>query len=452
MAYLLDVIGWRRRAVRETDLASAALLPWPMYAALAAAMLHELVDFSLQIPALGVILGLLAGVCAPPLRGRPALRAGLVPVVLGLALTVPALAHSAVTWPVVNEVVRVPDRASPHHARAVEKLRAWQANAEDTAAACEGLGEAVRARILRPLEARYMLTHARLLIATAERAGIPASEQERVRGEARGALEQSRVADPWDAFNREGVMNAAFALGDLDKAAEDALAVTTVNPEQSATIVAAMLEMGIPVTAIQQAMARNADTMRGVLVTLFDKGDFADAARIVPADIAPDAQNCRNAWLISRVLQQGHRVPAGPYLEGCLRVPAVRNDESLAASIAGWFGETLIEQRRFEEAAPWIAKANPGALRTQLEMRLAEHRGAWKDVIALGERLLREKDVPTDPRAQAWYHLTLAVAYAHEEKLGPAREELIAARELDPTLAVVDRMLGDISIGKNPVR
>lgn len=452
--FVIDAASWRRRvAAGDSDEDDRSfVVPWPLYAALAVALLHEFVDFGLHIPALAMFFAMLAGLAAPPARDRAARRFALAPAWAGLALALPALAHSAIEWPALGRSLPWPESPLARHTRATELLKTWRTRPEDSAAACSGLQEVVRARRLRPLEARYMLTHARLLMAAADRTGIESAVQDRLRQDARRALEQTRALDPWDPRTREGVMNVALALGDLDKAAEDALAITTVNPEQASNVVRTLLDIGIPATSIQRVMARSPEALGSVLKALLDEGNVNDAGRIVPADIAPDPVSCKVAWLVLPVLDKAHHVSPIPFLEGCIRLPAVQSDAALRANVAAWIAGALIEQKRFDDAAAWVAQAPDGESRTHLEMRLAQHREAWKDVIVLGEKLLRKAETTTDTSALAWLHYSLGVAYAHDDQLGPAREELRAARELDPSLASVDSMLADLEIGKNPVR
>ncbi len=449
----IDYARWRARvrsdAARPPDDVEFEP-PIPVLFALVAVMLHEFVDFGLQMPALGALFAVVAAIAAPPLRARPAARLAIGWALAGFLLAGPAAMHSVARWPIVGDI-RLPDLPDQRHARAGDALRAWQKNEANRALACNGLANATRARALRPLSARYALTHARLLVAAAERQDLDPKLAERLNDEARRGLGVARSVDPWDGFLREGVMNTALALGDLDAATADALAAATVNPDSAASVVQSLLQLGLPPTALARAFATSPVTFTTVLAAMVESGDLASAGRVVPADVQPDPVFCRSGLLVRTVLEKVHHLHGESFLEGCMNVPGIRGTD-LEPLVAGWIATAWIEEGNIDKAVPWIPRMAECSERTALEMSVAETHGSWKDVIRLGERLLTECRALGDSPIVGLYHYRLGIAYAHEDQLVPARQELEAARALDPRLNDVDRMLSDIAIGKNPVR
>ncbi|RMF73130.1 MAG: O-antigen ligase domain-containing protein, partial [Acidobacteria bacterium] len=102
---LFAVVTWRRRRTQPLD----DPVSLPLFAALGAVALHEVIDFGLQIPSNLVLVGLLAGALAPPPLVSTAGRGGRVAVavaVLALLLAPLAALHSLARWPGLGE--RVP--------------------------------------------------------------------------------------------------------------------------------------------------------------------------------------------------------------------------------------------------------------------------------------------------------------------------------------------------------
>lgn len=116
-AALFATAAWKRWRSRRRLPAG-----WPIWGALAAVAVHELVDFGLQIPAHAVLVGLLAGASLPRTSARPAPRLATVLAFGGLALAPLGILFSIGGWPGVAERIGWPAVPESLYQRSIASL------------------------------------------------------------------------------------------------------------------------------------------------------------------------------------------------------------------------------------------------------------------------------------------------------------------------------------------
>lgn len=435
-----------RRHLRDED---RPFTPWPLLGAFAAVAVHELVDFGLQMPALSFLFALLAGafypVGAATQRAKRAWRLALTAI--AMAFAVPAVAHSAASWPVVGRFVPWPDLPDQLASRAEGLLgRMGGGNAGPL---CEAMIVQARAQKLRPLGGGLSIKYAQYGLRALEAGSLPEERRDQIRSEASRLAEKIRVLDPNNPWDRQRTMNISLALGELDKAVNDASLVIRENAGLAGATVHQLLDVGLPAELIHRIVPRDPVVLRVVLEPLVKSKDWAAVARIVPMDQPPDPALCLNPWLLHAALTSAHRAPAASTLEGCLALPEIRSNASAGRQIRRLLVDIALAANDLPGADHWLGQIDAGTA-DRLWAELAVGEGAGRPDLAIGAGIaLLDRNQALEAAPRAWLHFRLGRAYAKKNDLARAIEELERASELDPTLQLAVP-LRSLRNGTNP--
>ncbi len=444
----LLVAAWRRSRAegRRAD------VPWPLALALGALLLHELVDFSLQIPSNALLVALAAPLVLPRNIARPAAGRGARGLLLGIALALAPVAvlHSAARWPGLAGRIPWPDLPEVHHARA----RALSADLRklDRPTLCRALREATLAEGLRTIDAYQSVLWAALGARAATMEGTPPSDRERLREEALREAERTVLLDPWNAWHRRRLMNVCLSLGALDRALDHAEVTARLRPTLARRIVRQLLSMGVPPVLVAEVMARSWIPYRELLRTLWRERDEETLRLIVPPDPPVNEVTCRAGGYVRLVLRKLYEKQPDDFLAACLRLPAIRADERAAGNVRIWQARTWFERGELDRVRRILPEIRPGASREYLEIDLARKEGDWETIVRVTRRMLDEYRHHPDPMFRPRIRWRLGEAYAHLGHLRAALDQFRRVARVDPGYRQAGKIVREMERGVNRFR
>ncbi len=443
------LLAARRRARRE---GGAPEIPWPLVVALGALLLHEVVDFSLQIPSNALLVALAAPLVLPRRLGSPAAARPLRGVVAGIAfLLVPlAILHSVARWPGIAGVLPWPDLPEVHHARA--RALATGLRQIDRETLCRALHEATLAEGLRTIDAYQSVLWATLGARAALMEGIPSAERERLREEALREAERTVLLDPWNAWHRRRLMNVCLSLGALDRALDHAEVTARLRPALARRIVHQLLDMGVPPTLVAGVMARSWIPFRELLRALWREKDLETLRLVVPPDPEPSEVTCRAGGYVRLALRKLYGKEPDEFLEACLRLPVIRDDERAAGDVRIWLARTWYERGELDRVRQILPEIREGASRDYLEMDLARREGDWETVVRVARRMLDRYRHHPDPMFRARIRWRLGEAYAHLGHMRAALDQFRKVARIDPGYRQAEKIVRELERGVNRFR
>lgn len=449
------VRDWRRRRSAGLDRMAPydlELIPWPIFAALGVVALHELVDFALQIPALAFLVALLAGAFGrPPRKAGPA-RGALAVGIVALALALPAVAHSAARWPGIQDAASFPDLPDVRANRARQAFNLWQQNKKNAELIQRALSDQARAQTLRPLFARYALSHVQYIAGALGAQAAAPNAEDLLRDDIRRLSHNARTLDPWNGWNRSRLIESALFLGDLDQAVEDARIATGQNPSLTQDIIEKLLKIGLPTSALPRIVGQTPNTFGVLLGTLLEHKDLESAGKLVPPHPQPDLLFCQNGWAVREVLKDAHHAPAERFLLGCLELPEVKRTEEFDDLVKSWLVMDLLDRNEVTRAESWVQRMRPGAMRWGMELDLAERRADWKEAIRCAREILDGAEPLDSPEVEGWTRFRLGRAYAQSGRLDLALGEFRKIQRLEVDLGDIDGIIRTLELGENPFR
>ncbi len=439
----------RRRARRE---GVSADVPWPLAFALGALLLHELVDFSLQIPSNALLVALAAPLVLPRSLGRPGTGRFLRGMVIAGALVVAPLAglHSAARWPGLAGRLPWPDLPEVHHARA--RALATNLREIDRDTLCRALREATLAEGLRTIDAYQSVLWATLGARAATLEEIPPGDRERLREEALREAERTVLLDPWNAWHRRRLMNVCLSLGALDRALDHAEVTARLRPNLARRIVHQLLDMGVPPTLVAEVMARSWIPFRELLRALWYEKDLDTLRMIVPPDPEPNEVTCRAGGYVRLALRKLYGKQPDEFLEACLRLPAIRDDERAAGDVLVWLARTWYERGELERVREILPQIREGASRDYLEMDLARKEGDWETIVRVARRMLDRYRHHPDPMFRPRIRWRLGEAYAHLGHMRAALDQFRKVARVDPGYRQAEKIVRELERGVNRFR
>ena len=447
------MLGRRRRGDRVAAGTFPSTATWPLWAALLAVALHELVDFGLQIPSNLLLVAFLAGLLSGrwPVTGRlarpaPRLAGGLA--ALGILLAVPALFFAAAQWSAFSGRLRIPDLPTVRQAEATELMRAWRRDRKDTALLCRVLPAQARAQELRPLAAGYAIQQATQLVGAMESSAIASARHGTAIDEASHAAERARRIDPWNAVNRRSLVAIDLALGQLDDAFEDAATAARLAPDSTAQVVRTLLNAGIPGPLAGEKLGGDGRVLNQLLFELAQRGDTTSAGLIVARDIAPSLEICRAGGEIRNVLVRVHKADGEPFLRACLGLFEKTGDAVYAEYARAWLASDLIEAQRLPEAKAVVETMQQSPSRWWAELAYGNGAEDWDLVIRAGRNLVQEPAI--DPNSELYIRSSLLMAYAHRRDFERAIDEAERALAVDPGNVEIGEKAEQLRRGKNP--
>ncbi|MCU0254083.1 MAG: O-antigen ligase family protein, partial [Acidobacteria bacterium] len=384
----------RRHGDRDTTGTFPSTTTWPLWAALLAVALHELVDFGLQIPSNLLLVAFLAGALSGPwphtgLLARPAPRLAGSLAAAAIALSAVALLFSAAQWKSLSGTLRFPDLPTVRQAEASESMRNWRRNRKDPEPLCRAIASQARAQELRPLGASYAVQQAAQLIGAIESDAIGRAQRGTALDEASHAADRARLIDPWNAGNRRSLVTIDLALGQLDDAFDDAAVAARLAPDNTAQLVRTMLDAGIPGPLVGEKLGSNGRLLNQLLSELGRRGDRTSAGLIVAKDVAATPETCQAGGEIRNVLKGVHGVDGEPFLRSCLALFERAGDAQYAEFARAWLVNDLIESRQLEEARELFERMEQTPSRWWTEHRFAIETKDWDRLIRVSRNLLR---------------------------------------------------------------
>lgn len=450
---LRGMLARRRRGERN----GAGLFPttttWPLWAALLAVALHELVDFGLQIPSNLLLVAFLTGLISGPWphaarSAHPAPRLATLLAAAALALALPSLAFAAAQWSAFAGTLRHPDLPTVRQAEAAELMRGWRRDRKQTDRLCQALPLQARAQALRPLGAGYATQHATQLVAAIESGAIESARRDEAMDEVARVADRARRIDPWGAANRRSLIAIDLALGRLDAAFDDAAAAVRLAPDSVAQVVRTLLNAGVPAPLVGEKLGHDGRALNQLLAELAQRGDAAGAALVVPREIEPTAETCRAGGEIRNVLVRHHGVAGEPFLRACLALFERSGDAVYAEYTRAWLVNDLIEAGRLPEARLTFERMQQTPSRWWAEHRYAIATKDWDLLISASRSLMR--DHALDPGSESYLRGTLAMAYAGKGDFVQAVDEAERGVVANPEREDLREKLDQLRRGKNP--
>ena len=447
------MLARRRRGDRNGSGTFPSTTTWPLWAALLAVALHELVDFGLQIPSNLLLVAFLAGLLSGPWPhsgrlARPAPRLAGALAIAALVLVLPSLLFSAAQWSVFAGRLRVPDLPTVRQAEATELVRTWRRDRKDTKPLCRALPVQARAQELRPLAAGYAVQQATQLVGAIESGAIERARHGTAMDEAAGAADRARRIDPWSAVNRRNLIPVDLALGQLDDAFDDAAVAARLSPHNVAQVVRTLLGAGVPAPLVGEKLGSDGRVLNQLLSALAQRGDRASAGLVVARDIAPSLETCRAGGEVRNVLVGVHAVDGEPFLRACLSLFEGAGDAEYAEYARAWLVNDLIESGQLAEARKFFERMQPSPSRWWAEHRYGIATKNWDLLIEAGRKLLREQAL--DPASEGYLRGSLAMAYAYKRDFEQAIDEAERGLQADPGRADLVDALDRLRRGKNP--
>ncbi len=462
--FCIELIRARRRRASEDDHdedhddpahdVPPRLADAPAYAALAAVALHAIVDFGLQIPSNLMLTALLAGsLAAAPRVVRPGAlgRAfAIAPALLGFALAPAAVAHSLARWPALEGALPWPQIPSVEHRRASALFDEWNAKRQrEDADACAAIEAQVKAQRLQPLSATYAVGYATRALTALTVGGVPGADDERVREAVSRTASIARVLDPWHSRNRNRLVTVSIALGEIDRAMEDARAVARVDTV-SRRLIRSLIDIGMPPVAIVTIAEQEPVAYRELLRTLNEEGEMEMLGLLVPPDVAADETRCGAGANVADVLRRVHRVSPLPFLEACLAIADEDTKFGREDSIRAWLAVEYLLQRDYARVRELVAAMNEGPTKDSISMRFAQTERRWDDVATFAQRLIEAHRGSQDRAYLGNLHVSLAEAHAQRGRLGDALAAVERAQAYNPALPAAERWLRELRRGVNP--
>jgi tetratricopeptide (TPR) repeat protein len=442
---------------RNGDRAASGRFPstttWPLWAALLAVALHELVDFGLQIPSNLLLVAFLAGILSGPWPrsgpfARSAPRVATALAASALLLAVPSLLFSAAQWGVFAGRLRIPDLPTVRQTEASELVRSWRRDRKEKALLCRALPLQARAQELRPLAAGYAVQQATQLVGAIESGAIESARHGTALDEASRAAGRARRIDPWSATNRRSLIAIDLALGQLGDAFEDASAAARLSPDNVAQIVRTLLNAGVPAPLVGEKLGNDGRLLNQLLSELAQRGDRTGAGLVVARDIAPSLESCRAGGEVRNVLVGVHGVSGESFLRTCLSLFERAEDTVYAEYARAWLVNDLIVSGKLDEAKQLFDRMEQSPSRWWAEHRYAIETKDWDRLIRVAQNLLREQTL--DPDAESYLRGSLAMAYANKRDYEQAVDEVQRALALNPEQENLRVALDQLRRGKNP--
>ncbi|MDH3285638.1 MAG: O-antigen ligase family protein, partial [Acidobacteriota bacterium] len=335
---------------RDRRLGDAISRPWPLWLALAALALHELVDFGLQIPAHALLVGVLAGGASVRVGRAVGSRWFFVLSVSGLLLAPVAALHSVVEWPVMLGVLPWPDHPEARDEQHRALFKRWRAQQDDPALLCEALFHQSRSLEMRPLSAWAAASLSRIsAILYLNRPVDTGGDGRELEEQALRAADLARRVDPWNSFVRRNLMEIGLSLGALDVVADDVRVVLRLSDSDAERVVGSLRRAGLPPPMIFQLVAHSPGAVGELLRELRVDGDWDTAGALIPADARADPVLCRISGEVSNVLREAHSVPIEPFLRSCLDLPEVSDDDAVEDRILVTLAAVLMREEKHEE-------------------------------------------------------------------------------------------------------
>ncbi len=447
------MLGRRRRGDRAAAGTFPSTATWPLWAALLAVALHELVDFGLQIPSNLLLVAFLAGLLSGrwPEAGRlarPAPRLAGALATLGILLAFPALLFAAAQWSAFSGRLRVPDLPTVRQAEATELMRAWRRDRKDKALLCRALPAQARAQELRPLAAGYAIQQATQLVGAMESSAIASAGRGTAVDEASHAAERARRIDPWNAVNRRSLVAIDLALGQLDNAFEDAATAARQAPDSAAQVIRTLLNAGLPAPLVGEKLGGDGRVLNQLLSELAQRGDEASAGLVVARDIAPSLETCRAGGAIRNTLERAHATDGEPFLRACLGLFEKAGDAVYAEYARAWLATDLLDAGRLPEAKTVFEAMEQSPSRWWAELAYGIRSKEWDLVIRAGRSLVQQPAL--DPTSEVYVRGSLLMAYAHKRDFERAIDEAERALAVDPGNVEIGEQVEQLRRGKNP--
>ncbi len=449
LLFVVEIL--RRQRSGEDD-----RLSWPLLLALAAAMLHELVDFGLQIPANAVLFALLAGAAGVPARTRNAGGAARIAGVLALVALVPALLHGIASWPGLEDKLPWPVRPDSQHLAGRAEYRVWRdavvedADADRNALAA-GIRHAATAQSHRPLSPYFAVSMASYLRAGMSYGEIDAASAPTVREELVHLVDRARGLDPWNVSARSRLMMLALAAGDIDGAFEDAQAAGRASAMRAKQALGRLERSGLPRILIYDTLSDSPYFLREMISTGVREADHDLVARLVPADVEPTLTRCRVGNFVADALRRVHELPGEPLLELCREQEEVRRDPRLMEAIDTWIAWDRFYRGNYEGAGELAPKLSRPWDRHWLSLQIAERREDWPAVLKHGHQLLKQAPAK-QPVWEERLRLRLGRAYAQTGRIRNAIREYERLLVLTPENEEAAEVLHRLQRGDNPYR
>lgn len=444
--------GWGWKRAKSTDAWSPQdSLPWPLLAALTAVMLHEFVDFSLQIPALSALVALLAGAFSPPPPENPTPEKRPVVALLALLLVIPAGVNSAARWTFLPDIAVLPRLPDVEDARAREAWNTFLTHRTDRSALETALRSGIRAQELLPLSSRLATTHAAFLVEALGQKWVKSGIEDQLRDQAGRRLEQARQLDPWSTWNRQRSMEISLSLGELDRAMGDAEAVTQTTPERAQDVVDTLIRAGLPPAALVPHAKGKPALFRAILNALLQETDFTTLGKLVPSTTEPDAHHCEAVGPIARTLKQVHGIDPRRFLEGCLGEPSLRGNLTRNSETLSLLVSFSLSANDLDSARRWAGRLPPGSQQNSALFNIAMRGGDWNRALALGPGLLATVAAPqfSDQKANILFQMAKAATKAG--RFPAAVGYLEKAGQLNPGLRV-GRFMAELKEGRDPFK
>jgi O-antigen ligase len=447
------MLARRRRGDRDPTGTFPSTTTWPLWAALLAVALHELVDFGLQIPSNLLLVAFLAGVLSGPWPhggrlARPAPRLASAYALGAIALAVPALLFAVAQWSAFAGTLRVPDLPTVRQAEASELMRTWRGNRKDTGPLCRALPLQARAQALRPLAAGYAVQHATQLVAAIESGAIDRARQGAALDEASLAAGRVRRIDPWNAAHRRSLIAIDLAVGQLSDAFEDASVAARLAPDNVGQVVRTLLNAGVPAPLVGEKLGSDGRALNQLLSELNRRGDRTGAGLVVAKDVAATAETCRAGGEIRNVLRTVHGVDGEPFLRACLALFERAGDAVYTEYARAWLVNDLIESGQLQEARRLFEKMEQAPSRWWAEHRFAVATEDWDRLVRVSRSLLREPGL--DPESERYLRITLAQGYTYKRDFELAIDEMERVVAASPENDDQRDQLDALRAGKNP--
>ncbi|MBP7148405.1 MAG: tetratricopeptide repeat protein [Acidobacteria bacterium] len=308
----LGAVGWRL-ARRGRDRALSAALG----AALAALALHEIADFSLQLPGVAVPAALLAGAFLAPARWPPAHAAPVAAAWRPLALLVAAATLLAGTAQIVarRDPGTAPGTSPPRFAGA-ETLRRWgreqvesivaaaqRGQAPPAAEAVRRLGPALRALVSAaqraPLRGEVRITswiaaHTLAAALPARPAGLDEL--------ARFYLRRAEALDPADRTRQLVIARTWLAAGEDGEARRVVRRLLEIDPRQATEAYDLLGGTSLTLTGLMEATPNTTGAARALAIYLRQRGDREGAQIVLERALAKAPQDAELRRLLAGTL------------------------------------------------------------------------------------------------------------------------------------------------------
>lgn len=424
---------------------------WPLLLALAAVAVHELVDFTLQLPAPMMFAALLAGAACrpgePPSHpGRAARVVGAAAVPLGLA----ALLFGLATWPGISGALDWPDRPAELHEAASDA-----AGSEGEGDPCAAMRLEARAQRKRPLSAYFALAQAGYTLAAIRQETFAAD----VGGDSarRQALHQMAIArtlNPWESLVRERLMVLSLAVGELPAAFENARAAGRVGGVPAERVVDKLVEAGLPLDLVGPELAKEPALLNPILDrALRDESLYPLARQLVPPDITPTRDVCAFAYRVAGVLRRIQETSPYPFLEGCLEIAREEPKEfPTPDAVSLWIAQELERDGRTDEAVSAALELPRTTGRCALLIRAYYGQQEWEALTRETRQCLDDSGVDPHPTLEAHWYARLGEAYERRDRRRLAIYAFEHAVHYHPGSPHYRRILAALERGERPFK